>query len=68
MDIISKEDQVEGRYLKRSKDRFGYKIPDVSLDKDLCLNIKYGILDISLEVISCFLRGVAHMLLLLRQD
>lgn len=48
MDIIPKEEEVEGRHFKRSKDKFGYKIPEVSLDKDICVNIKYGILDISL--------------------
>lgn len=57
MDIIPRDEQVEGRYFKRSKDRFGYKIPNTSLDKDVCINIKYGILDISLAGNIIFPKG-----------
>jgi predicted GIY-YIG superfamily endonuclease len=57
MDIISKDEQVEGRYFKRGKDIFGYKIPNVPLDKDIYIGIKYGILDISLEGNIIFPKG-----------
>ena len=43
VEIIPEEEVVD------KKDKFGYKIPDVVIDKEMSIKIKYGMLKISID-------------------